>query len=293
MYLANFDRAREHLDESFRRYRRPERHDQIYDAQGDTGVGALAYNAVVNWNLGYAADSYELSDRSILLADEVGGQVTRAQAGGMRAMLHLSRNERDEFVHWVDKTRRHSLEHNVGYWSTVSSLFSGWVQGRGGELEAGIRHMQESLDHYLGSGSTLGIPLFYTLLADLLLMAGEKEKALSALGSGERYIAETGERFSESELLRVTGRALMSGESPDPEAARAAFERAVAGACEKNAKLLELRAATRLATHQRRTGLPDSVLERLEALCDWFADAPELPDVARARAVLAPEAQAT
>ena len=293
MYLANFDRAREHLDQSFTHYRRPERHDQIYDAQGDTGVGALAYNAVVHWNLGRAADSYALSDRSILLADEVGGQVTRAQAWGMRAMLHLSRTERDEFVHWVDQTRRHSLEHNLGYWSTVSSLFSAWVQGRAGELQAGTERMQKSLDDYLSSGSSLGIPLFYTLLADLLLMAGERQRALEALRAGEHYIDETGERFSKSELLRVMGRALMSGEAPDPDAATLAFERAVASARDRNARLLELRASTHLAAHQRQVGVQSTERERLEALCEWFGPEPELPDVTRARGVLVPEAHST
>ena len=39
MYLGEFEPARRHLEEAFTHYRRPERPDQIYDAQGDTGVG--------------------------------------------------------------------------------------------------------------------------------------------------------------------------------------------------------------------------------------------------------------
>jgi tetratricopeptide (TPR) repeat protein len=293
MYLANFVRAHEHLSRAFSHYGKPERHDQIYDAQGDTGVGALAYDAVVTWNLGLAADSYELSDRSIVLADEIGGVVTLAQAWGMRAMLHLSRAEREEFVHWVDKTRRHSHEHNVGYWSKLSALFSGWLQGRAGELEAGIRRVETSLEDYLSSGSTLGVPLFYTLLGDLRLMAGDREAALEGLRAGEQYIAETGERFSESELLRVTGRALMSGDAPDPEAATVAFERALEAARDQNAKLLELRATTHLLAHQRQLQEEPTEMQTLEELCDWFSQTPKLPDVVRARTLLLPETNAT
>jgi tetratricopeptide (TPR) repeat protein len=292
MYLANFDRSRQHLDEAFTRYRRPERADQIYDAQGDTGVGALAYNAVVLWSLGHAAQSREQSDRSLQLAEQVGGEVTRAQAWGMRSLLHLNRSEPNDFIEWVDKSRAHSLEHNIGYWRTMSSLHSGWLQGRGGDVEAGMRRLEASLDEYINSGSTLGVPHFYILLADLRLLAGDQPRALEVLRAGEEYIDKTGERFSESELFRFTGRALMAGDSPDPEGATAAFERALDSARAQNAKLLELRAITRLVAHQRSSGESSKALESLESLCDWFSSTPDLPDVVRARGLLVPETPA-
>jgi hypothetical protein len=81
----------------------------------------------------------------------------------------------------------------------------------------------------------------------------------------------------------------MAGCSPDPDGATAAYERAVSAAREQNAKLLELRAAAQLAMHQRRVGETCTALERVASLCDWFAPTPDLPDVARARALLEPE----
>jgi hypothetical protein len=55
---------------------------------------------------------------------------------------------------------------------------------------------------------------------------------------------------------------------------------------DQNAKLLELRAAVRLALHQRELGLAVSALDGVAELCDWFPTSPELPDVVRARALL-------
>jgi predicted ATPase len=289
MYLANFDLAREHLDEAFTRYRRPDRSDHIYEAQGDTGVGALAYLALVLWNLGHAEESRERSDLSLERAERVGGPVTRAQAWGMRSILHLSRAEPVELGHWVDKTRAHSVDHDLGYWRAVSSLLSGWLQGRAGELELGTTRLEESLDAYLGSGSRLGLSHFHILLADLRLAAGDRRRALDELRAGEEYIEETGERFSESELFRFKARALMAGDSPDPHGATAAYERAIGAAREQNAKLLELRAATRLAAHQRKIGEPCTALGQVAALCDWFPPTSELPDVVRARTLVASE----
>jgi predicted ATPase len=292
MYLADFDLAREHLDEAFTRYRRPDRSDHIYEAQGDTGVGALAYLSLVLWNLGHADESRERSDLSLERAERVGGPVTRAQAWGMRSILHLSRAEPVELGQWVHKTRAHSVDHDLGYWRTVSSLLAGWLQGRSGELELGTSRLEESLAAYVASGSKLGLPHFHILLADLRRAAGDQRGALELLRAGEEYIEETGERFSESELFRFKGRVLMAGDSPDSHAATAAFERAVSAAAEQNAKLLELSAATRLAEHQRRIGESCTALDRVAALCDWFGPASALADVVRARTLVASESMA-
>src|SRR5205807_403084 len=162
----NFELARTHLEQAFRHYHRSDGFSQIYEAQGDMGVGALAYLALILWNLGYADESRDRSDLSLELTEEVGGPVTRAQAWGMRCIL----------------------------------------------------------------------------LADLRLTAGNQPQALEALRAGRAHIIETGERFSESELLRFMGRALMAGDAPDAEAATAAYEQAIAAAADQNAKLLELRA---------------------------------------------------
>jgi class 3 adenylate cyclase len=292
MYLANFDRARENLDAAFAGYERSERSDQIYEAQGDTEVGALAYVALVLWNLGHAEASRERSDLSLERAELVGGPVTRAQAWGMRSFLHLSRTELPEFGSWVEKTRVHSIDNDIGYWRAVSSLLAGWLRGRAGELELGTARVEQSLDAYLRSGSRLGLPHLYVLLADLRLAADDRSGALDVVSAGEEYMEETDERFSASELFRFKGRALMAGDSPDPSGATKAYDAAVRVAREQNAKLLELRAATRLAEHQRAIGEPCTAIERVVALCDWFGSASELADVVRARNLVASERMA-
>ncbi|MEA2484038.1 MAG: hypothetical protein QOC55_1985 [Thermoleophilaceae bacterium] len=292
MYLGQFDFARDHLDEAIARYQPPSHADHIYEAQGDTGVGALAYLAVVLWNLGHADEACRCSDLSLERAEGVGGPVTRAQAWGMRSLLHLSRAEPVELGQWIRKTRAHSVDHDLGYWCTVSSLLGGWLQGRAGDLEAGTAHLEQSLEAYLASGSRLGVPHFQILSADLRRAAGDQRGALELVRVGEEYIEQTGERFSESELFRFKARLLMDGDAPDADAATAAFERAVSAAREQNANLLELQAATRLAEHQHKIGEPATALGRVTELCDWFGPHSLLADVGRARALLESETMA-
>jgi hypothetical protein len=63
----------------------------------------------------------------------------------------------------------------------------------------------------------------------------------------------------------------------------------VSVAREQNAKLLELRAALSLADHQRSIGEPCTARNRIASLCDWFPPASDLPDVLRARELVATE----
>ncbi|MGA9858617.1 MAG: adenylate/guanylate cyclase domain-containing protein [Solirubrobacteraceae bacterium] len=286
MYVGNFEPARDHLEEAFTRYRRPERPDQVYEAQGDAGVMALAYQALVLWNLGYAERSRDRSDLSLELVERVGGPVTRAQAWGMRSILHLTRGESVDLGYWIDRTRRASVDFNVGYWRTVASVLSAWQRGRDGALQEGIAALEDSLEEYLTSGSRLSLPHFCIYLADLRLAASDQPGALEAIRMGERHIELTGEGFAESELHRFKGRVLMAAEDPDPDAAAAAYEHAVKRAREQQARLLQLRAATRLAVHQARTGRPRTALDDVAELCGWFGPS-ELPEVGRARMLLA------
>jgi predicted ATPase len=207
----------------------------------------------------------------------------------MRSILHLNRSEPAELAQWAHWTLAHSIDHDLGYWRTVSSLLTGWLIGRGGDLDAGCARLKDSLDDYTASGSRLGLPHFLLLFADLRRVAGDTDGALSLVRAGEEHIEATGERFSESELHRFKGRLLSGGAAPDHDAARAAFERAVTVARDQNAKVLELQAVTRLAEHQLKLGEASAALDRAAELAGWFGEDSQLADVLRARKLLATE----
>jgi tetratricopeptide (TPR) repeat protein len=286
MYVGELDRARIELDQAFRHHASPEQRDGLYEAQGDTGVAALAYLAVVLWNQGDTREALETSDLSLERAEQVAGPVTLAQAWGMRGGLLLSEGKLAEFGHWLEKTLAHCSERNIGYWRTVCSMWSAWLLGHSRRLDTAAALLREHLDAYVDWGGRLGLPHFHILHADLHLAAGDAGLALDALRAGEEHIEQTGERLHEPELQWFLGRALMAGDPPDPAAAEAAFSRAVDAAHGQNAKLLELRAATGLALYQRQVAATCSALVRVEELCRWFGADCDLPDVSRARGLL-------
>src|SRR5581483_10488134 len=99
----------------------------------------------------------------------------------MRSILHFSRLEALEFSRWIKKTTAYSREAGIGYWQTLSSLHDGWRQARAGDLAGGTAIVQTRLEAYLASGSRLSLTHFSVLIADLRLLAGDREGALAAL----------------------------------------------------------------------------------------------------------------
>ncbi len=285
MLTGDLAHARSDLEDAARDYRPPVGRDEIYESQSDPGVGALANLASVLWNQGHAREAQETSDRSLELAELVGGPVTLAQAWGMRCGLLLVRGRRNEFGEWLEKARSHSVERNIGYWSTVCSMWSAWARGLAGEPEMATM-LQKYLDAYLEAGGRVGLPHFLALLAQVQGAAGERERALEALAMAQGHIDTAGERYYEPELQWLLARVLMAGQAPDPSAAVAAYERAMDSAHQQGANLLELRAATGLVLLQRSLGETPTALAQVESLCGWFGTQSDLADVVRARALL-------
>ena len=289
MMRGELDLARASLEDAAGGYERPERSEQIFEAQNDPGVSALAYLAPLLCIQGYTREALETSEQSLELAAKIGGPVTLALAWGMRCALLVVAGMRDELRGWVERARTQSVERNIGYWSNVCSMWSAWLQTVDGQSEEGTALLERHLDAYRASGGRIGIASFNCLLAAVYLGAGTRRPALELLRAGQEHIDATGERWFEPEVQWLTARALMTGEAPDRAAAGAAFERAVRAAGDQGARLWELRAAIGLAVLEREYDAAPMARARLHSLCRWFGADSQLPEVRKARALLSGE----
>lgn len=287
MYRGELEPAREHLEQAIASYRRPERVDQVYETQGDTGTGANAYLASVLSFMGMERESLVHSDRSLELAERVDRPHTRASTWFMRAILHLGRTEPLEFAEWLEKARAYSVELNIRYWRTITSAYSNSVRAVTGDLADGLARLEASLDSFLESGARLGLVHLYVLLADLRLASGARGAAIEAVALGEEHMVSSGERLIEVELHRCRARMAMAAPRPDPDAAIAALRLGIEAGERQHALLPQLRALGQLIALQRHQGADAAADEqRLAALCERFARDSRLPDVLRARMML-------
>jgi len=116
--------------------------------------------------------------------------------------------------------------------------------------------------------------------------AGNVEDALAAI---DAFVADTQpieQRWLDAELHRQRGALLLRRISTEPEAAEAAFRRALMIARSQQTKTFELRAAVALARLWRDQSKRDEARDLLAAVYGWFTEGFDTPDFKEAKALL-------
>ena len=95
-----------------------------------------------------------------------------------------------------------------------------------------------------------------------------------------------GERWFEPELHRLRGEWLITHHSGEHAQAAACFERSLAIARRRKAKMWELGAAMSLARQRRNQGKQDEARSLLASVYGWFTEGFDTPDLRDAKALL-------
>jgi predicted ATPase len=130
----------------------------------------------------------------------------------------------------------------------------------------------------------VGMPQFLAMLAEVLILRGEHERALGEL---QRILAvneTSSDRYFDAELHRLAAECHLA--LGQPGAAEDALQQAIDTACSQEGKTFELRATTALARLWSARGEKDRARALLQPVCDAFRDAEETPDLRRARTCL-------
>jgi predicted ATPase len=179
-----------------------------------------------------------------------------------------------------------STEQDFPHFLAAASMIRGWALTQSGEAETGLAQLRQGLPAWRATGARLYEPYFLGLQAEAHGRCGAVEEGLDLVAKALHRVEETGERWFEAELHRITGELILRLPKADPAAAEARFGHAAATARQQGAKLWELRAATRLARYwreQRRRGEAHDLLTRLYS---QFTEGFGTPDLQAANAIL-------
>jgi predicted ATPase len=106
------------------------------------------------------------------------------------------------------------------------------------------------------------------------------------LAEGLAAVEDTGGRFYEAELYRLTGEILCKQALPDEDHADTCFRRALDVARGQQAKALELRAAMSLSRLWQQQGKRAEAYELLAPIYGWFTEGFDTADLQDAEALL-------
>ena len=98
-------------------------------------------------------------------------------------------------------------------------------------------------------------------------------------------VETTKEKFCEAEVYRIAGEIALMSPEPSEAKALAYFERALAIACQQQAKSWELRAAMSMARLLRTQGKPQQARELLAPVYGWFTEGFDTRDLKEAKAL--------
>jgi predicted ATPase len=179
-----------------------------------------------------------------------------------------------------------STEQNFPHFLAAASMIRGWALTQSEEAETGLAQLQQGLSAWRATGAGLYEPYFLGLQAEAYGRSGAVQEGLDLVSKALDRVEETGERWFEAELHRITGELILWLPKADPAAAEARFRQAASVARQQAAKLWELRAVTRLARLWREQGRRGEAYDLLSPLYCQFTEGFGTPDLQAARAIL-------
>lgn len=265
----------------------------------DPLIDARCNYAYAMWLRGYAQQAREIVQANLAAAERTGSVAALVPAFWFTALLEAWDRNPTAARAPADRAMALSTEYGFEYWHTLAMAVRGWISVQSGQTREGIEELERARAAHFASDSKLCTTYILAFLAEGHLRAGTLDAGSGAIDEGLSVAESTLDRSIWPELWRIKGELLLastqrrrSRSSPsrrdaDSRAAERCFLQAVQKAREREAKLLELRAANGLARLWQSHGKVQEACSLLSELCRWFGPSAEIADLRQARALLA------
>ena len=249
------------------------------------GVVSLTSSAFLLWTFGFPDRALERANRADRVSLDLGHPSTRAYALHHVALFNLFRGD----MHAVNELSAQSLQiasaNDYPIWRALAFVLQGLARMAFGEREAGLAQLERGFELYKRETTP---PVFWPLLLNLQAtaygMAGRFAEALARADESLGLLAPTSLEYCDTLLVR--GDVLLAQGEASVEEVADLFERVARIAEERQLRMVQLRAATRLARMPRGPVADASARDALAAVYGSFTEGFDVPDLVAARAVL-------
>jgi predicted ATPase len=238
------------------------------------------------WHCGYPDQSARAADRALALSRQLGHAQTLSVALYLAGVAAIFARDVGTVYARSNDLVAVASEHGFAQWAANGQILQGWADVQQGEATTGIARIRDGMAAAEATGARAGTPLFRTLLAEALALAGKIEEALATLDDALARAAVSGGTAWNAEIHRLHGEFTGQLPYPDPAKAEESFRTALAIAREQGTRGYELRAATSLARLWREQGRRGEARDLLAPLYDWFTEGFDTADLKDAKALL-------
>jgi predicted ATPase len=242
-FLGRLPEALVFAEEVCERYD-PEAHSTLVRLyQHDPKVVALVYAGHIQWLLGHPGDARAACEAARQLARSLGHPFMLAFALILGSCDHLYERDLAANLECVEEGVKLAKEHSLWMYEVFGPLWATPAIAARDPSPATLDELHSMLTKLLNYHCYLQAPLYQIFLAAEFARAHQLERARSLASDAEELMKQTGERWLEPEIYRVS--AYLSSMNPEADDDRAAelFRRALTSARQLNALGWELRVA--------------------------------------------------
>jgi len=209
--------------------------------------------ALSEWHLGEVASSHETRTAAISLAKALGDLQALALALQFAAYLaQFEGNPREVEVLASDLTEL-SMRQNFAFWLPGAGALHGWARSVSGDTVKGIALIEQALEDWRATGSSITTSYYLTLKSEALHRAGRVTEALEVMKQAEAQAERWEDRWWYAELLRLRG-VVLAAMGADETQIEASFQEAIRIAREQRSASLAKRAEETCAEYRRQKG---------------------------------------
>jgi len=286
MRSGDYRTALAHFETAASLYRPDEHRDSAFRYGQDIGVSAFVQLSWALWHCGYPDRSVQAADRALAFSRQLGHAHTLAHAFSFAARAAVFARDVATVHAYANDCVALASEHGFAGWAALGRILQGWPDAQEGQAATGIVRIRDGLAAAEATGTRLNKPLYLTLLAEALALAGKIEEGLAALDDALATAVVSGERGWDAEIRRLRGELTARLPYPDPAKAEDSFRTALAIAREQGTRGYELRAATSLARLLHEQGRRGEARDLLAPVYVWFTEGFDTADLKEARTLL-------
>jgi predicted ATPase len=179
LYLGEFTPALMHEEKAIALSLSPQSRSPSQQAGYDSGVVCYCLAAFCRWCLGYPDQALHKSQEALRLAEQLDHPFTRAVALYYAAFIRRFRREWQVTLDHTKSLLTLATEHGFTHWRLRGRLLQGWALAEGGQVEAGIAQLEQTLDEVRTKG--LGVRIW--MRAYLEAYEGLNHKAFGTLAA--------------------------------------------------------------------------------------------------------------
>ncbi|MBV8359969.1 MAG: hypothetical protein JO189_18835, partial [Deltaproteobacteria bacterium] len=285
--LGEFSRAREHSEQSLALSDR-RHHGSLAFLMGgeELEVVCRLRLAASLWCLGYPAQTLQIMDEALTLAQALKSPFNMAFAHGYAAIHHQWRGERNLARERAEAAITLAVDHGFLFLLGSGYVLRGWALVKQGRVEEGINQIREGMGRLAAIGIDMHRPYHLALLAEVHGIAGQIQEGLTALDDALDLVNKTAVRYYEAELHRIRGELVLTQNDLNAGQAKSCFQRAIEIARSQRAKSWELRATVSMARLLGKQGRHDEACAMLSDIYGRFTEGFDTADLKEAKALL-------